>query len=166
MAASRRRIIDAEGEVLKTSHGLGSLRGPVDGTRAVRDCMLAGTNTLGEPAAVLFDGDAIRAAMPWPSTWPYMIDMATYANVLRGGGVFCDPAILASFRVSAGSWSSSLLDQQPIQFRGWRDAVAASGQVPFSRLDRVRSELALRARTIARRVYFTRVARKAAKRPD
>mgnify|MGYP003446413314 CR=1 FL=1 len=44
-------------------------------------------------------------------------------------------AVLASFRVSPDSWSSTLLDQQPVQFRGWRDDVVASGLVPFSGVD-------------------------------
>ena len=163
MAASRRRVIDASGGVLRERHGLGSLRGRVEGREALRHCCLAGTNTLGEPAAVLFDGQAIRAAMPWRATWPYMIDLATYAEVLRHGDVVCDPDVLASFRVSATSWSSELLDQQPAQFRGWRDDVTRSGVVPFSRIDRVRAEFALRARTAARRVYFRRVARAASR---
>lgn len=166
MAASRRRIIDGDGKVLKATHGLGRLRGTVDGHAALRDCLLAGTNTLGEPAAVLFDGPAIRSAMPWEPRWPYMIDVATYAAVLLRGSVVCDPAVLASFRVSASSWSSTLLDQQPVQFRGWRDNVVASGQVPWSSVDHVRSEASLRIRTAARRVYFKRVARAAAKKSE
>lgn len=162
MVASRRRIIDERGQVLKATHGLGRLRGEVGGAAAVRDCLLSGTNTLGEPAAVLFRGDAIRSAMPWRDEWPYMTDVATYEVVLRGGDVVCDPGVLASFRVSASSWSSTLLDQQPVQFRGWRDALTAPGGVPFSRSDRTRSEFALRVRTAARRVYFRRVARRSA----
>jgi glycosyltransferase involved in cell wall biosynthesis len=160
VAACRRRIIDADGEVMKATHGLGSLRGRIDGRAAIKDCLLAGTNTLGEPAAVLFAGDAIRSAMPWTATWPYMIDVATYAKVLERGAVWCDPEVLASFRVSGTSWSSSLLGQQPIQFRGWRDDVVERGVVPFSSFDRLRSEAALRIRTLARRVYFARVARR------
>ncbi|MFM8528126.1 MAG: glycosyltransferase family 2 protein [Ilumatobacteraceae bacterium] len=160
LAACRRRIVDSRGEVMKAEHGLGSLKGLVPGRTALRDCLLAGTNTLGEPAAVLFRGDAIREAMPWRSTWPYMIDVATYAVLLERGDVVCDPAVLASFRVSASSWSSSLLAEQPHQFRGWRDDVVASGVIPFSRMDRVRSEAALRTRTAGRRVYFRRVAKR------
>lgn len=163
MTASRRRIIDDGGTVLKASHGLGRLRGAVPGVDAVRDCLLAGTNTLGEPAAVLFDGPTVRGCLPWDPTWPYMIDVEMYARVLRHGSVVCDPAVLASFRVSASSWSSTLLDQQPVQFRGWRGDVVASGQVPFGGLDMWRSEVALRVRTAARRVYFKKVARAAAR---
>ena len=164
MAASRRRIIDDTGAVLKQAHGLGSLRGNVQGPAAVRDCLLAGTNTLGEPAAILFEGDAVRSAMPWRSQWPYMIDVATYAVVLGLGSVVCDHSVLASFRVSATSWSSSLLAEQPAQFRGWRESLTSTHQVRWSRWDALRSELALRARTLGRRVYFTRVARRAKKR--
>ena len=163
MAASRRRIIDARGTTMKANHGLESLSGVVDGAVALRNCCLAGTNTLGEAAAVLFDGDRIRAAMPWTATWPYMTDLATYANVLRDGMVVCDKRVLAAFRVTASSWSSTLLDEQPRQFRGWRDSVTSSGQVPFSRLDRLRSEVSLRARTLGRRIYFKKVARDARK---
>lgn len=162
LAASRRRIIDDRGDVLKESHGLGRLSGRISGEKVVRDCLLAGTNVLGEPAAVLMDGPAVRAAMPWRPEWPYMIDVATYADVLRSGDAVCQREVLASFRISANSWSSQLLTQQPIQFRGWRDGVITSGQMPFSRLDRLMSEANLWARTLGRRAYFRKVARRAA----
>ncbi len=162
LAACRRRIIDDRGDVLKESHGLGRLYGRISGEKAVRDCLLAGTNVLGEPAAVLMNGPLVRAAMPWHPEWPYMIDVATYADVLRSGDAVCEREVLASFRVTASSWSSQLLTQQPIQFRGWRDGVIASGQVPFSRLDRLMSEANLRVRTLGRRAYFRKVARRAA----
>jgi glycosyltransferase involved in cell wall biosynthesis len=161
LAACRRRIIDDHGDVLKESHGLGSLSGRISGDKAVRSCLLAGTNVLGEPAAVLMNGPLVRAAMPWHPEWPYMIDVATYADVLRSGDAVCSRDVLASFRVSANSWSSQLLTQQPIQFRGWRDGVIGSGQVPFTRLDRLVSEANLRVRTLGRRAYFRKVARRA-----
>ena len=163
LAACRRQIIDDRGDVLKESHGLGRLSGRISGEKAVRDCLLAGTNVLGEPAAVLMNGPLVRAAMPWHPEWPYMIDVATYADVLRSGDAVCAREVLASFRVSANSWSSQLISQQPIQFRGWRDGVIASGQVPFSRLDRLVSEANLRVRTLGRRAYFKKVARRAAR---
>lgn len=162
LAACRRRIIDDRGDELKESHGLGRRSGRISGEKAVRDCLLAGTNVLGEPAAVLMNGPLLRAAMPWHPEWPYMIDVATYVDVLRSGDAVCEREVLASFRVSANSWSSQLLTQQPIQFRGWRDGVIASGQVRFSRLDRLISEANLQARTLGRRAYFRKVARRAA----
>lgn len=160
LAASRRRVIDGTGRVLRPRHGLNHLAGEVAAEQALRDCCLAGTNTLGEPAAVLFRGDVVRTAMPWDGRWPYMIDVATYADVLRSGGAVCDHAVLAAFRVSGTSWSSSLIGRQRQQFRGWRDALVAEGRVPFSALDRVRSEAALAARTLGRRAHFWLAARR------
>lgn len=159
LAASKRRIVDGNGATMKRAHGLEGLRGVVDGAAAVRACCLAGTNLLGEPAAVLFDGPLVRSVMPWSDEWPYMIDLATYTDVLRRGSVVCEPQVLATFRVSASSWSSELLDHQPVQFRGWRDSVLASGFVRFNALDRLRSATALKARTLGRRMYFRKVAK-------
>ena len=163
MAASRRRIIDGNGKVLKATHGLSSLRGNVDGRIALRDCLMTGGNVIGEPAAVLFDGAAIREVMPWDGRWPYAIDVATYARLLVRGSIVCQQDVLASFRVSPSSWSSQLLDDRERQFRGWRDSVVASGEVRFSSWDNLRAAVNLKVRGLARRVYFRRVARAAAK---
>jgi len=160
MAASRRRVIGDDGRVLKAQHGLGSLRGLVDGSAALGACCLAGTNLLGEPAAVMFNGAAIRAAMPWRGRLPYLIDLSTYAAVLTGGSLICQDRVLASFRVSTTSWSSSLLSQQAAQFREWRDDVLASGIVTLSPVRRARSDVSLRLRAWARRAYFMRAARR------
>lgn len=160
MASARRRVIDASGRVMRERHGLGSLRGVVDGTAAIRYCCVAGTNVLGEPSAVLFRGDEIRRAMPWTATWPYLIDLATYAQVLRSGGVVCNPEVLASFRVSATSWSASLIGQQYAQFRAWRDALLAGGDIRLSGAERARSDVNLRVRAFARQQYFRRAQRR------
>lgn len=161
MASSRRRIIAVDGSVLIASHGLSHLEGSVEGFRAIRRCCLTGANLLGEPSAVLFDGPTIRSVMPWQSTWPYVIDLATYARVLESGSVVCNGDVLASFRVSPSSWSASLLGTQANQFRSWRDEVIEWGHIPFSTVDRLRSDTSLRMRTAARRVIFGWVARKA-----
>lgn len=160
LAAARRRVIDGTGRTLRPSHGLNHLAGLVPAAQVLRDCCLAGTNTLGEPAAVLFRGPAVRAAMPWDGRWPYMIDVATYAKVLGSGAAVCDHAVLATFRVSGTSWSSSLIGQQRTQFRGWRDALLGDGTIEFSTVDRVRSEAALAARTAGRRAHFWLAARR------
>lgn len=161
LAASRRRIIDARGEVMRATHGLGSMSGVVQGRTALAAVCMSGSNLLGEPAAILFRGDAIRGAMPWRATWPYMLDVATYAQLLETGDAYCDQEVLASFRVSATSWSSQLVGQQYAQFRAWRDDLLARGIVRFSAAQRLRSDANLRARAMARQVYFRRAARQA-----
>ncbi len=163
LAACRRRVIDDRDVVLKTSHGLGRMSGSVEGSKAVRGILRSGTNLLGEPAAVLMNGPLVRAAMPWHPEWPYVIDVATYVDVLKHGDAFCEREVMASFRISPSSWTSQLLGEQPRHFRGWREELVASGKVRFSGVDRIVSEVNLRSKTFARGLYIKRVARRAAR---
>ena len=164
MVAGKRTVIDDQDEILIASHGLNGLPARMSGDDAVKRCLLAGTNLLGEPAAVMFKGAAIRAAMPWDNRWPYMLDLSTYARVASEGAVSFIHHPVARFRVSPTSTSSRILKEQPKDFRLWRNWQVQESGRPLSRLEHVRAELSLRARTFARKVYFKRVARRAARR--
>ena len=164
MVAGKRTVVDDQGDVLIASHGLNGLPRRLSGSEAVRRCLIAGTNLLGEPAAVMFRGDAIRAAMPWENAWPYMLDLATYARVAITGDIATVHHPVARFRVSPTSASSQMLEQQPHDFRRWRKWQSAQPGTGIGPLEQVRSEMALRARTIGRRLYFKRVARRAEQR--
>jgi glycosyltransferase involved in cell wall biosynthesis len=156
MAASRRRIIDTHGKVIKKSHGLNGLSSVESGSQALVKCFTAGTNLLGEPAAVLFRTQNIKAAMPWHSRWPYVTDIATYAQVLRNGDLATDKRVQASFRIAVTSWSASLLGEQENQFYQWEKSEIASGFVFLTSLEKVRARINVKLRTIARRLFFMR----------
>jgi len=164
LVANRRAVINGDGRIVKRQHGLDGLRGEIDGLTAIRACLLAGTNLLGEPACLLFRADVIKEVMPWEARWPYMTDMATYARALVKSSVVCDPEALATFRISSTSWSSSLLKEQPKQFAGWRSHITMEPQLQWSVLDQFRSNINLTLRTAARRIYFRREQRAARKR--
>lgn len=164
MVAGKRTIVDDQDAVLIASHGLNGLPDRMKGSKAIRQCLLAGTNLLGEPAAVMFRGSYIRSAMPWDDKWPYMLDLATYARVAIRGDIAFIHHPVARFRVSPTSWSSQTLSDQPRDFKKWRDWQAKQMGSPLSGLERTRANLALLARTVARRIYFKRVARRAARR--
>ena len=160
LVASKRVVVDKENSVLLSSHGLQGLSGSSCGREAIRKCLLSGTNLLGEPAAVLFRGDAIRGAMPWEDRWPYVLDLATYARLTDVGKfVFIDEP-LAKFRVSSQSWSSQILGQQPEDFRSWRNWIRRQLDLPWGARDELRAEVNLRARAVARRFFFWRAARR------
>ena len=160
LVASKRVIVDQENSVLLSSHGLQGLSGFNIGREAIRKCLLSGTNLLGEPAAVLFRGDAIRGAMPWEDRWPYVLDLATYARLTDGGKFAFIDEPLAKFRVSSQSWSSQILDQQPEDFRSWRNWIRRQLDLPWSATDELRAEVNLRGRSVARRFFFLRAARR------
>jgi glycosyltransferase involved in cell wall biosynthesis len=160
MAASRRRIIDSQGRIVKRSHGLNGLSEVEEGSQALRKCFIAGTNVIGECAAVLFRSENIKAAMPWHSRWPYVTDIATYAHVLRTGDLVTDKRVQASFRIAATSWSASLLGEQEKQFLQWEKSEIATGFVSLSPLEKVKGRLNLKLRTFARKIFFMRESRK------
>jgi len=164
LVANRRAVINGAGQVLKRQHGLDGLCGEVDGIETIRACLHAGTNLLGEPACLLFRTDVIRGVMPWEDRWPYMTDMATYAKALLLTSVVCDPDTLSTFRISATSWSSALLKDQPKQFAGWRADLTQDPSLHWSSADQIKSNISLALRTAARRIYFLREQRAARRR--
>lgn len=164
LVANRRAVMNGAGQIVKRQHGLDGLRGHVDGIHAIRACLHAGTNLLGEPVCVLFRAEVIHAAMPWEDRWPYITDMATYARVLLSTSAMCDPDPLATFRISATSWSSSLLKDQPKEFAGWRTYITQDPRIRWIALDQVKSNINLALRTAARRIYFMREQRAALRR--
>lgn len=164
LMANRRAVMNGAGQVIKRQHGLDGLRGEVDGIEAIRSCLRSGTNLLGEPACLLFRANVIKSAMPWEDRWPYMTDMATYAKALLSTSVVCDPRPLATFRISATSWSSELLKDQPKQFAGWRAHLTQDPTLGWSWVDQATSNVNLTIRAAARRVYFLREQRAARSR--
>ena len=156
IAASRRRIIDSNGIVRKKQHGLNGFRELESGESALKKCLIAGTNLLGEPGSVMFRSELVKDVMPWPSEWPYLTDLAIYADVMRFGPVACNFKVQSSFRVSAHSWSASLLGQQSAQFSQWKRHELDRGFVSLSPWEEGHARLNLKARTIGRRIYFAR----------
>jgi hypothetical protein len=160
MVSSKRRVIDSQGKVIKQTHGLTGLKQIEQGSAVLKKCFLAGTNLLGEPASILFRTSEIKAVMPWHTTWPYVTDVATYAQVLRRGELLTINKVQASFRIAATSWSASLISQQESQFAQWQKSELETGFVTLTPLENARSVLNLKIRTFARKLFFAREARK------
>ena len=122
LVACTRDVIDASGRVLIHDRGLAGLEGRVSGADALRATVRAGTNIFGEPGCVLFRRDLLELEGGWDSTWPYLIDQATYARILMHGDMVALRMPLASFRISAGQWSVRLAGQhagQSMAFHKW-----------------------------------------------
>lgn len=160
MVASKRRVIDSQGAVIKRTHGLNGLKQLEAGPAALKRCFLAGSNLLGEPASILFRSTEIKAVMPWHSTWPYVTDIATYAQVLRRGDVATINKVQASFRIATTSWSASLVGQQEDQFARWQRSEIETGFVSLTSVENLKSRINLKLRTFARRIFFARETRK------
>lgn len=119
LVACSRGLVDAMGRTVIRDRGLAGLSGRVSGADALRATVRAGTNIFGEPGCVLFRRDLLELEGGWDSTWPYLIDQATYARILRHGDMVALRRPLASFRISAGQWSVRLLGQHAAQSRAF-----------------------------------------------
>lgn len=155
LAASRRDVVDEEGRVLVSGRGLAGMAGYVDGREAIVRCLRTGTNPLGEPAAVLMRGEALRAAGPWSGAMPYMIDLEMWLRLLERGGLVAVPSTEAIFRVQGGSWSVAVSADQATQsrelIRAWRRRPGS----PLSRGDVLLGFARAEAMRWGRRIVYT-----------
>jgi hypothetical protein len=124
--------------VIATARGLAGLSGRVTGHTASRLALRAGTNIFGEPACVMFRRDALSTAQLWDASHGYVIDLATYLNVLALGDLVAQPQPLAAFRVSSGQWSVRLVGEQTRQVAALRRRAADQWPGRYTRLDLVR----------------------------
>ena len=85
LVAAQRDLIDARGGLVNARRGLAGLTGRVPGRAAVRHTVVAGANIFGEPACVLVRRETLERAGGWDGRHPYVIDEATYVNVLLLG---------------------------------------------------------------------------------
>ena len=115
---------------------------------------MAGANIFGEPACVLIRRQTLQDAGGWDGRHPFVIDEATYVNVLLRGDFLGIEEPLAAFRLSSAQWSVRLAHQQSEQVIGLHHQLA--GEVPglLSRTDLVRGDLRARGMAFARRLAY------------
>lgn len=169
MAIARRDIVDAKGHVLYRARGLSGLpkhRSTINGAELIRICYLQGTNVIGEPLAVLFRTDELKAAMPWNDDNPLMLDLSTYQQVAPTGDVALRRESIGAFRVSTSSWSTRIAQQQIDQTRQWQREFASTAQPPFSTLQKSRAALGRHKQTALRRAAYLVLRAKGALRSE
>lgn len=157
MAVARRDIADASGKTLYANRGLSGLhtKAPViDGTELLHTCYTQGTNIMGEPLAVLFRTDALKAAMPWQDANPLMLDLSTYQVVATNQPVAIRWTSVGAFRVSATSWSTTLASEQLAQTRIWQREYEASRPGDITTSDRIRATIGRHRQTTLRRIAY------------
>ncbi|WOF24173.1 glycosyltransferase family 2 protein [Microbacterium betulae] len=161
LTACRRDVVDAQGKVLMAGWGLSGLSEPMSGAEALRRTVRAGRNLLGEPASVMMRRDALVAAGGWDDRFSYLIDLASYARVLVGGGFTPDAQVGATFRMSDTQWSVALVDEQTSEARAFHAGLRAEHPEVLSEADRrmgdLRAGLMARARRISYRVLGRRM---------
>lgn len=152
--ASRRDLVDAAGKQLLKARGLAGLTGCIPGREAALASILAGTNIFGEPCCVMMRTAELEKAGWWDSRFPYLIDQASYSNVMIRGDVVALPEVLASFRVSASQWSVRLMRQQAEQAIAFHESFAREHPGLATRAQVRRGNFKARLMAWARRLAY------------
>ena len=160
LVAAQRDLIDARGGLVNARRGLDGLTGRVPGRVAVRHTVVAGSNIFGEPACVLVRREILERAGGWDGRHPYVIDEATYVNVLLLGDFLGIDTALAAFRLSSSQWSVHLSREQSDQVIGFHHQLADEAPGLLSRADLWRGDAMARAMAYARRLAYVWVGRR------
>lgn len=123
LVCGARSIVDRRGRVLM-KRGYGKKRGRIDGRRAIRNCVRAGTNLIGEPGSVLMRTEFARKVGRFDDTNFYVLDLDFWSRALVKGDLYVIPEVLAAFRVAAGSASVRIARSQSRDFRSFIDRLS------------------------------------------
>ena len=155
MAIAARDIVDAHGKTIFRERGLAGLKGDyLSGQQVMRICYRQGTNVIGEPLAVLFRTDYLKAALPWQDDNPLMLDLSMYSKVAQRGGVAIRRNSVGAFRVSNASWSTRLAKAQLEQTARWQNEYRAANLEDVSRVDHTRALVGRHLQTNLRRLAY------------
>ena len=160
LVAAQRDLIDAKGALLMSCRGLAGLTGRVAGRVAARRTVVVGANIFGEPACVLIRRKTLQDAGGWDGRHPYVIDEATYVNVLLRGDFFGIDRSLAAFRLSSSQWSVHLAREQSHQVIGFHHRLAGAASGLLSRTDLFRGDARARGMAYSRRLAYLWVGRR------
>lgn len=134
LLCSARDIIDAVGRHWMR-RGFPGRSGVISGPEAIHRSVRAGTNLFGEPAAVLMHRATALQAGGFDPAWRFCTDLDLWVRILQYGGLCTASAALCAFRVSAQSWSMSLVRSQAAEFCGWMARRQQDGLLQANRPD-------------------------------
>jgi glycosyltransferase involved in cell wall biosynthesis len=153
MAVAQRDIIDAKGKIRFRNRGCQGLsNAPTQGNDALTTCVLEGTNIFGEPLAVLFRTEHLKANLPWQDERPFLLDLEMYTRVMRNQQIVVAKQSIGAFRISESSWSTRLTAEQDEQLRWWMNMTAT--ELNLTSEQRQHSARALRKQAFLRRTAY------------
>lgn len=147
VVACPRDLVDARGKTVFKGWGLRGLADKMPGSAAIRTAVLRGSNVFGEPACTMMRREDLAKRGYWDFRNPYLVDLATYVNVLLDGDFIADREVGAKFRLNGGQWSVALATKQSSQVMAFHQWLRAQHPEVVSENDVRRGNF--RARTMA-----------------
>ena len=149
-----REVLGPDGQKLTVRGYPGGREGIVPAQRVMRTCVRRGTNLVGEPGAVLMRTCMAKAVGLFDATNPYVIDLDFWFRLLAHGDAYFCATPLASFRVSAQSWSFRIGQSQGAEFVAFVQRAAHRLNPPASALDLLLARLSARLNMWMRLVFY------------
>ncbi|MDD3275646.1 MAG: glycosyltransferase [Kiritimatiellales bacterium] len=162
LLCAARDIINARGRRLMSRRFPGAA-GWMPGCDAIRRSIRAGTNLLGEPAAVLMHRETALNVGGFDPAWRFCTDLDLWVRILQYGDLYVDPAVLCAFRVSTQSWSIALVRSQAKEFCRWMTQRQNDGLLRTVWIDRQAGRMKAYLLMIQRRIFYRVVNRGRAK---
>lgn len=153
LLCSTRDIIDADGRHWMR-RGFSGRPGIVSGPEAIRRSVRSGTNLFGEPAAVLMHRETALRAGGFDPAWRFCTDLDLWVRILQYGDLYTDSAALCAFRVSAQSWSMSLVHSQAAEFCRWMAKRQQDGLLRATRPERLIGRLKAHLLMVQRWAFY------------
>jgi glycosyltransferase involved in cell wall biosynthesis len=156
--AGVRDVINESGNLVKAGknqYNDGSLISLDD---LVSGILSSGTNPLGESMCLTWKRSLIEQVGPFSEHWKYFIDLDYWLRLAKKSKIYYTSEVLGSFRVSRGSWTSSIgyrTTQEAKDFLFTRDEFSSC-----SKIVKYRATTLAVIRTIARQVFLSFVLRK------
>lgn len=117
---SPRDILTPRGRKIIRNRGFDPDAPSISLTGGLPTLIQSGTNIFGEPCSVLIRASALDQVGPF--TGSYLIDLNMWVSLWEIGDAAYVPKSLSQFRISSGSWTMALKDQQSRQVEnGLRD---------------------------------------------
>lgn len=95
LVCSFRTLVDQDGHVM-AERGFTPTGSPVSGLQAIRDCLTAARNYIGEPSVVMFRKH--QAERGFHGGYRQMVDLEMWFHLLLQGDIWCERESLAAFR--------------------------------------------------------------------
>jgi glycosyltransferase involved in cell wall biosynthesis len=154
LVSCTRDIVDDHDRVVYRRRGWRNAAGVIEGTRAMRANVRAGTNLIGEPSATLCSRAVLQAVGGYSLAESYMVDLDLWMRMLDRGNLVYLPESLCTFRVSRMSWSSRLARHQAREARQALRSLQATHPSTIRRRDLAVGLLKPTALALARRAVF------------
>jgi hypothetical protein len=120
----------------------------------IKRTVRAGANLIGEPGNGLFRRELIEKVGFYDASHPYLVDLDYWFRVLLFGDAYYTATQSSSFRISSGSWSVAIGNNQHADFNGFVDKFYQDTRFGLSSNDRTVSRIMARINTVARAAVY------------